>query len=273
MKIGIIGLGIVGGTIKQCFEHIHEIFVHDPVLNSSMADVTSNCEMAYIAVPTPSDESGRCDTSIVEDVLRQLPEGFTAVIKSTIIPGTTENLQQRFPNLKIAYSPEFLVERNRIEDFKNQKILVVGTAHQDVAELVKEHHVSAGVLKTGQFFHTSATEAEMVKYTKNNFYAMKVIFANQIYDICQKLSVDYDTVKQIITSPQDQIIGESHLEPIMGLRRGFGGKCLPKDTLALQKLAIDLDIDYELLTAIQNDNSRLREIVTGKPSDVETEDD
>ncbi len=273
MKIGIIGMGIVGGTIKQCFEHVHEIFVHDPVLNSTISDVTNNCNLAYIAVPTPEDESGRCDTSIVEDVLKQLPDGFTAVIKSTVIPGTTENLQQKFPDLKIAYSPEFLVERNRIEDFKNQKILVVGTEHQEVAELVKQHHLIAGVLKTDQFFHTSATEAEMVKYTKNNFYAMKVIFANQIYDICEKLNVDYDTVKRIITAPQDQIIGDSHLEPIMGLRRGFGGKCLPKDTLALQKLADDLEIGYELLDAIQNDNSRLREIVTGKPSDVETEDD
>ncbi len=102
---------------------------------------------------------------------------------------------------------------------------------------------------------------------------MKVIFANQIYDICEKLNVDYDTVKRIITAPQDQIIGDSHLEPIMGLRRGFGGKCLPKDTLALQKLADDLEIGYELLDAIQSDNSRLRKIVTGKPSDVETEDD
>jgi len=122
-------------------------------------------------------------------------------------------------------------------------------------------------------FHTSSTEAELVKYTKNNFYAMKVIFANQIYDICEKLNVDYSVVKEIITAPQDQIIGDSHLEPIMGLMRGFGGKCLPKDTLALQKLARDLDVEYSLLQSIQDDNEILRKIATGKSSDVETEDD
>ena len=273
MKIGIIGAGIVGGTIRDCFEHIHEIFLHDPLLNTSITDVTDNCDIVYIAVPTPSNEDGGCDTSVVESVLKQLPDGFAAVIKSTIVPGTTKKLQEKFPNLKLAYSPEFLVERNRIEDFKNQRILVVGTTHQDVANLVHEHHKLAGVLDDARFFITSSTEAEMVKYTKNNYYALKVIFANQIYDICQKMEVDYDIIKAIITTSQDQLIGDSHLEPIMGLRRGFGGKCLPKDTLALQHLAQSLGVEYSFLQSMQDDNERLREIETGKMSDVATEDD
>jgi len=113
----------------------------------------------------------------------------------------------------------------------------------------------------------------MVKYTKNNFYAMKVIFANQMHDICQKLGIEWSTISEIITTPQDQPIGDSHLEPIMGLMRGFGGKCLPKDTLALKELARSLDVKYSLLDAIQGDNQRLRDIATGKPSDVVTEDD
>ena len=273
MKIGIIGAGIVGGTIRDCFEHIHEIFLHDPLLNTSITDVTDNCDIAYIAVPTPSNEDGGCDTSVVESVLKQLPNGFAAVIKSTIVPGTTKKLQEKFPNLKLAYSPEFLVERNRIKDFKNQRILVVGTTHQDIAKLVHEHHKLAGVLDDARFFITSSTEAEMVKCTKNNYYALKVIFANQIYDICEKMDVDYDIIKTIITAPQDQMIGDSHLEPIMGLRRGFGGKCLPKDTLALQHLAQSLGVEYSFLQSIQDDNERLREIETGKMSDVTTEDD
>ena len=202
-----------------------------------------------------------------------MPDNFIAVIKSTVIPGTTEKLQQKYPNLKLAYSPEFLVERTRLEDFANQRILVIGTQHTDVADLVLQQHKQAEVLAEDNVFNISSTEAEMVKYTKNNFYAMKVIFANQMHDICQKLGIEWNAISEIITTPQDQPIGDSHLEPIMGLMRGFGGKCLPKDTLALKELAQSLDVKYSLLDAIQSDNQRLRNIATGKPSDVVTEDD
>ena len=273
MKIGIIGAGMVGGTIEHCFRDHHELYIHDPSRNTDLDDLISNCDMAYIAVPTPAKDDGSCDTSIVEDVLEELPDGFIAVIKSTVIPGTTQLLQERFSKLKLAYSPEFLVERQRFEDFSNQKILVVGTAFTDVAELVFEQHRVAGIDVGENKFHTTSTEAEMVKYTKNNFYAMKVIFANQMHDICQNLGIEWNAISEIITTPQDQPIGDSHLEPIMGLMRGFGGKCLPKDTLALKELAQSLDVKYSLLDAIQSDNQRLRNIATGKPSDVVTEDD
>jgi UDPglucose 6-dehydrogenase len=273
MKIGIIGAGMVGGTIEHCFRDYHELYIHDPSRNTDLDDLISNCDMAYIAVPTPPREDGSCDISIVEEVLEELPDGFIAIIKSTVIPGTTQLLQERFSKLKLAYSPEFLVERQRFEDFSNQKILVVGTLFSDVAELVFEQHRIAGIDVGENKFHTTSTEAEMVKYTKNNFYAMKVVFANQMFDICQSIGVEWSIIREIITTPQDQPIGDSHLEPMMGLMRGFGGKCLPKDTLALRELARSSGVDYQLLDAIQSDNSVLRKIPTGKPSDIVTGDD
>jgi len=260
LRIGIIGAGTVGEAIRNGFSNAHEIFVHDPKLGTSIADVTDNADVAYIAVPTPSDpETGACDTSIVESVIAELPDGFSAIIKSTVIPGTTQRLHNNHPLLKIACSPEFLRTRSSTEDFQNQDLLVVGTHHEGLAEMVFEHHMQAGVLRTGECFHVTPTQAELIKYAKNAFYAMKVIFANQFHELSEELGEDWSVVKDIITRPQTQPIGPSHLDYQIGQPRGFGGDCLPKDTLALSTELKRLGVDYELLRAVLEDNYRLKE--------------
>ena len=131
--------------------------------------------------------------------------------------------------------------------------------------MILKHHLESEILLDGKFFHVSPTQAEIAKYAKNSFYAMKVIFANQMFDICEKMGEDWSVVSEIITTPQRQPIGDSHLNPIFGEKRGFGGKCLPKDTLALGELADTLGVKYDLLDAVQSDNSRLRDESVNNP--------
>ena len=257
MRIGIIGLGTVGKAIRRGFEEHHEIFIHDPKLGTKLADVTDNCDIAYIAVPTPTDnEIGRCDTSIVRSVLKGLPDGFSAIIKSTVIPGTSQDFHEEFPSLRIACSPEFIRAESAERDFRNQEILVVGTHHEDLANLVLKHHNDSGILLEGGFFRVSPTEAEIVKYAKNSFYAMKVIFGNHFQRLANILEQDWGVVKRIITHPQERGIVDSHLDEIEG-KMGFGGSCLPKDTMAIGAKFGDLGLEAGLLNSVLSDNKAL----------------
>ena len=257
MRIGIIGLGTVGEAIRRGFEGNHEIFIHDPKLGTKLTGVTDNCEVAYIAVPTPSDqETGRCDTSIVRSILEALPDDFSVIIKSTVIPGTSQGFHEEFTNLRIACSPEFIRAESADGDFKSQEILVVGTHHEDLANLVLKHHLESGILLGGEFFHVSPTEAEIVKYAKNSFYAMKVIFGNHFQRLASHFGEDWAVVKRVITHPQRRGIVDSHLDEMSG-KMGFGGSCLPKDTLAIKAQLDDLGIVADLFDSLASDNDRL----------------
>ncbi len=257
MRIGIIGLGTVGKAIQRGLGDNHEIFIHDPKLGTKLTDVTDNCDVAYIAVPTPSEEeTGRCDTSIVRSILEDLPDGFSAIIKSTVVPGTSQVFHEEFPQLMIACSPEFLRAERANEDFKEQEILVAGTHHKELASLILRHHLESGILAEGEFFHVSPTQAEMVKYAKNSFYAMKVIFGNHFQRLASHFGEDWSVVKQIITLPQNRGIVDSHLDERSG-EMGFGGSCLPKDTLALRAKLEDLGIEADLFDSLVRDNDRL----------------
>jgi UDP-glucose 6-dehydrogenase len=187
-----------------------------------------------------------------------MPDGQRIIIKSTVIPGSTKYLQEKYPRLIIGCSPEFLRSATSKDDFKNQDLLVVGTDDEELAEEVFKHHLEAGVMRKKQFFHVTPTQAELVKYAKNSFYAMKVIFANQFHDLAKTLGEEWRDVKEIITTDQEQVIGPSHLNSPEGGNRGFSGECLPKDTLALKFQLEKMEIKYNLIQAIIDDNKILK---------------
>lgn len=252
MKIGIIGLGIVGSAVRHGLEKLgHSVKVHDLKLDSRVEDVLET-EIIYLCVPTPALPNGKCDTSITESVVAELVTvhqfGGIIAVKSTIEPGTTVRLQREHDNPRICHVPEFLRERVAVADFiENHDVCVIGTESVDVFEKIKESHGEY----PKYFVKLKPTEAEIAKYFNNVYNAMLITFANGFYELCKVYNADYAKIKSAMVH-RDHIVNK-YLDCNDNLR-GFGGVCLPKDTNAIAALVKEHSISAKLFDAIVDDN-------------------
>ena len=258
MKIGIIGLGAVGTANKEGFEFIgHTIVPHDINLDTSIQDVL-NTEITFLCVPTPQADNGSCDTSILELVIKELNlysyKGIIA-IRSTVVPGFTQRMIDTYRNLTICFVPEFLRERCAAEDFiNNHKLLAIGTHDIWVyRKLVKAH----GDLPE-HTEHLTPNEAEVLKYYNNVYAALRVTFANVMYEVCDKLDCDYTTIKNAYIKTGKATDMYLDVNPNL---RGYGGMCLPKDTQAIASLLKQLNLDFELINSVHTDNEKFKKTV------------
>lgn len=259
MSIGIIGQGFVGNAIYQKFSKYFKVSTYD--LNADLCNSTEqqalDNEVVFICLPTPMNTDGTCHIDIVEHAIRRVAEFGIAkivVIKSTVTPGTTARLNSLYPNLHIVFNPEFLTEINAVEDFNNQNRIILGgprPATTRLKTLYRKAFPQAHIVKTGP------THAEMVKYVTNTFLATKVAYANEIYEICEGLKLDYDKVIEYATF--DKRLGKSHWAvPGPDGDFGFGGHCFPKDLRALITLSENLDIHPLLLLSVEDKNEKVR---------------
>ena len=260
--IGIIGQGFVGSAVYEGLKEHYHIQTYDINGECTQPDLRSlywtTGEIIFLCLPTPMNKDGSCHLKIIEDVLDELDslckKDKILVIKSTIPPGTTEKWNNTYKNIDIVFNPEFLTEANSIEDFKNQNRIIIGgprPATTKVRRLFKKAFPRVALIKT------SSTIAEMVKYFTNCFLATKVSFANEMYEICQGLSIDYDKV--IEYAQYDKRIGDSHLEvPGPDGDFGYGGHCFPKDMRALISVAQDLSVFPIVLIGADFKNERVR---------------
>ena len=260
--IGIIGQGFVGNAIYQKFKDYFVVstFDLDPQKRNtdSLEKVVEKSDFIFVCLPTPMKLSdGSCDVSIVEKVLsdiNRIGKKIIVVIKSTITPGTTENFNKSFKNIDIVFNPEFLTEANAVQDFNDQKRIVLGGPRPSTTKL---RRIYTKVFPKAHIIKTDSTHAEMVKYLTNSFLATKVSFANEIYQICNELDLDYDKVVEYSTL--DERLGKSHWSvPGPDGDFGYGGHCFPKDVKALIHLSEKIGLDPSMLRSTDEKNDQVR---------------
>lgn len=262
--IGVIGLGYVGTAVQKGFERNNNVVTYDIVkecTENSIGSLAKKAQIIFIAVPTPMDVNGQCNTDIVNTVLQEIAETDTyhtciCVIKSTVTPGTCDILAEKYPNIIICFNPEFLTERNYINDFKSQTNITLGyttdsRAVKPVSQLYYERFPNS------QVWVITAKQAEMTKYVANTMLATKVAFLNEIYQICQKTDIDFDRITSILRL--DTRLGTSHWNvPGHDGKFGFGGTCFPKDLNALIQYG-EINGQYTpLLKAVWEKNLEVR---------------
>ena len=207
-------------------------------------------------------KDGSCDTSIIESILGEvdlladnIEAKRTIIIKSTIPPGTTARFNNRYESLSIVFNPEFLTEINAVADFENQDRIIIGGPRPTTTEVKT---IFSKVFPKAHIIKTDSTHAVMVKYTTNTFLATKISFANEIYQLCGKLNIDYDKVIEYATL--DDRLGDSHWGvPGHDGDLGFGGHCFPKDLAALLYLSRKYNTTNNVLCATQETNNNVRE--------------
>src|SRR5438477_5710928 len=238
---------------------------------TSTPDAVDGSDVALVCVGTPSRPNGQLDVDAVVRVARSIGHAlrhrikpFTVVLRSTVLPGTTERLL--VPNLlegagpscgcrvQVAFNPEFMREGSSLADFAHPPFTLVGSSDPATASVLRS--VYAGV--EAPFVHAAVRTAEMIKYVSNAFHALKVCFANEIADVCAAFGADCHEVMQTFLLDRKLSLSEAYLRPGFA----FGGSCLPKDLRALLYGARTADVLPPLLgTILPSNEAQLRQAV------------
>jgi nucleotide sugar dehydrogenase len=294
-RVGQIGYGFIGNAVVELFRpHVKGVFIYDKAgyenrarpenvfFGNSIDLVVGMAEVIFIAVPTPMKPSGECHTGIVESVIQDIQNSalklgrdlgsFVVVIKSTVPPGFTKSMQDKYA-LRIVFSPEFLTEATAVRDFKTTNRVILGGDIDDAQVVFKyfEGVWPDRMLNTFDGSHPDgpvqvvqceSTVAEMVKLSTNVHLTARVMISNELFLICKKLGIPYDDVK--LLTQLDRRIGLSHMNvPGPDGHLGYGGHCFVKDTQNLAYLANKLETTVagipSLFEVLHGRNLQIRE--------------
>lgn len=248
--IGFIGQGWIGKNYADDFEQrgyrVVRYSLEEPYVQNK--EKIKDCDLVFIAVPTPTRPEG-FDDSYVIDALKNVGANKIAIIKSTILPGTTEKLQLLYPEVYVFHSPEFLVEKTAAFDAANPSRNIVGLPVDNEAYRQRAEQVLKVLPKAPFELICAAKEAELIKYGANAFLYTKVIYANLLFDLADKLGCDYDKVREMVGA--DPRIGLSHLKVEDDSGRGAGGHCFIKDFEAFIGMYKSVAQDKAGITALE----------------------
>ena len=237
-KIGIIGCGMVGGALLNYFNKQDncELFLYDKRKRIGSIESVNKADYVYICVPTPNDEKTEiCDTSIVEEAISYLKGNKIIIIKSTITPGTTEEIQNEYQQHKILFNPEFLTEATANQDMCFPDRQIIGYTKQSY-NIVKEIIQQLPLAPLEQIVPSYV--AEFIKYGGNSWFSVKVAKNNELYDLAKRFGLTEEEFEMLTDGmATDKRIGRTHLKIYHKGYRGYGGKCLKKDTKALLSFA------------------------------------
>lgn len=255
-KIGIVGHGFVGKGMERLFDGHYELSIYD--LNEGSKEEISSCDLAVICLPSPMGADGACDTSIVEEAISWI-ESPLILIKSTVPPGFTRAMREKYGK-KVNFSPEYMGESTyytpfwKYPDPRNAETHTFVVVGGDEASEILNVFMDCMSVDTRYAIATSE-EAELMKYMENNFFAVKVSFFNEYFDIAQKVGVDFKRLRELFLL--DSRINPNHTM-VFEHKRGWGGKCFPKDLSAMIKFAESKGYDAKVLKAAWESNEHVR---------------
>ena len=272
-KIGVIGNGFVGGAVKFGFSPQvgcdAEVRVYDKNPSKSthtLEETVNESDFIFLSVPTPANKDGSINLDILDGALNDIDKIHTRektnaiLIRSTVIPGTTWSLQTKYPQLNLLFNPEFLTERSANFDFINQSRFIIGNNGKMGSLMQSESFVKLIKDRFGDcvaVMETSYETAELIKYMSNCFFATKVSFMNEMYQIAEKIDANWDDAVSGFVS--DGRIGHSHLGvPGHDGKFGFGGSCFPKDIQAMIDFAETFDLNPTVLKGAWEKNLEVR---------------
>jgi len=266
MKIGIVGNGFVGSSVAfgfspQCgCDSEIKIYDKDSSKSTHSLESTLTSDFIFVSVPTPSNPDGSINLDVVYNAFEEMNNlnhrtDNVILLRSTVTPGTTRKLQRKFRNLNIVFNPEFLTERSAKLDFINQARFILGGLKKNVNKVEKLFKWRFG--ETMPIIKTNYETAELIKYMNNCFFATKVSFLNEMYQIADACGVDWDMAVEGFV--RDGRVGHSHMNvPGPDGRFGFGGSCFPKDIQAMIHFAQTLDIHPDVLIGAWEKNLDVR---------------